>query len=85
MTAALRSVRALHPKKLIGAVAVASADAARAMRQECDAIVCLIVPAEFYAVGQFFEDFHQVTDEDVIEIMRRQRARAVSPPNDRAA
>ena len=41
------------------------------MRQECDAIVCLNVPAEFDAVGQFFEDFSQVTDEEVIEILRQ--------------
>jgi putative phosphoribosyl transferase len=71
MTAALRTLRAKKPKKLIGAVAVASPDAARAMRQECDAIVCLNVPAEFYAVGQFFEDFSQVTDEEVIEILHQ--------------
>ncbi len=57
MTAALRALRARKPKKLIGAVAVASPEAARAMLHECDAMVCLSVPAEFYAVGQFFDDF----------------------------
>lgn len=85
MMAALRSVRAMHPKKLIGAVAVASPDAARAMGRECDAIVCLNVPADFYAVGQYFEDFTQVTDDDVIEIMRRQPSAPASPPGDQAA
>lgn len=70
MTAALRAIRAQAPKKLVGAVAVASAQAARAMRQEADAIVCLSVPAEFYAVGQFFREFEQVSDEDVIKILR---------------
>jgi predicted phosphoribosyltransferase len=70
MMAALRAVRAQHPKKLIGAVAVASPSAARAMRYECDAIVCLMVPAEFAAVGEFFDDFTQVSDEDVIEALR---------------
>jgi len=69
MTAALRAVRARNPKKLVGAVAVASASAVRALRAEADAIVCLNVPAEFYAVGQFFNDFTQVTDEDVIRIL----------------
>ena len=51
------------------AVAVASAQAARAVRQETDAMVCLKVPAEFYAVGQFFREFEQVSDEDVIKIL----------------
>jgi predicted phosphoribosyltransferase len=69
MTAALRAIRARQPKKLVGAVAVASSQAARAMRQEADAMVCLKVPAEFYAVGQFFKEFEQVSDEDVIKIL----------------
>jgi predicted phosphoribosyltransferase len=75
MTVALRAVRARQPKKLVGAVAVASAQAARAMQKEADAMVCLNVPAEFYAVGQFFREFEQVTDEDVIKILAGQEAK----------
>ena len=71
MTAALRAIRARRPKKLVGAVAVASPDAARAMLHECDAMVCLNVPAEFYAVGQFFADFSQVSDDDVVAILKQ--------------
>jgi putative phosphoribosyl transferase len=74
MTAALRAIRRQDPKRLIGAVAVASAMAARAMSHEADAMICLNVPAEFYAVGQFFKDFSQVTDDDVISILRRHDA-----------
>lgn len=70
MIAALRAVRARNPKKLIGAVAVASSGAARAMLHECDALVCLHVPADFSAVGEFFGDFAQVSDQDVIDVMR---------------
>lgn len=72
-TAALRAVRAQQPKKLVGAVAVASPGSARAMLRECDTMVCLNVPAEFYAVGQFFEKFDQVTDDDVVKILRQRR------------
>jgi predicted phosphoribosyltransferase len=75
MTAALRAVRAKNPKKLIGAVAVASTQAARAMLHECDAMVCLNVPADFSAVGQFFNDFDQVSDRDVIEALRQSNAK----------
>jgi putative phosphoribosyl transferase len=71
MTAALRSLRGRQPKKLIGAVAVASPEAARAMLHECDSMVCLNVPADFYSVGQFFDDFDQVTDADVIAILKQ--------------
>lgn len=78
LTAALRAVRARDPKKLVGAVAVASKKAARAMLHECDAMVCLNVPAEFYAVGQFFEDFGQVTDDDVIAILQNSQSKILA-------
>lgn len=71
MTVALRAIRRQSPKKLIAAVAVASPRAARAMSDEADAMVCLKVPADFYAVGQFFKDFSQVTDDDVVAILRQ--------------
>lgn len=78
MTAALRAVRARNPKELVGAVAVASTEAARAMLHECDALICLKIPHEFYAVGQFFNDFSQVTDEDVVEILKKERSKAAA-------
>jgi putative phosphoribosyl transferase len=78
MTAALRSIRRQEPKKLIGAVAVASATAARAIAHEADAMVCLKVPVDFYAVGQFFKNFSQVTDDDVIAILRQHETRAAA-------
>lgn len=75
MTAALRAIRAQKPKKLVGAVAVASPKAARAMLHECDAMVCLKVPHEFYAVGGFFDDFGEVTDEDVVELLKTEKGK----------
>jgi putative phosphoribosyl transferase len=75
MTAALRSIRKSQPKKLVGAVAVASPTAARAISREADAIVCLEVPVEFYAVGEFFADFAQGSDEDVIAILEKREAK----------
>ncbi len=74
MTAALCAIRRQGPKKLIGAVAVASPTAARAIFHEADAMVCLNVPAKFNAVGEFFKNFVQVTDDDVITILRQHEA-----------
>jgi len=65
MIAALRSIRPQKPAKLIAARAVAT------MNQEADEVVCLATSAGFYAVGQFFADFSQVTDEEVTEILAR--------------
>jgi len=78
MIAALRSVRARHPRKLLAAVAVASLPARKLLESECDELVCLECPAEFSAVGQFFNDFSQVSDQQVIDLLtaRQQRISA---------
>ena len=71
MIAALHAVRTRKPAKLIAATAVAPADTLERVGELADEVVCLETPDEFFAVGQFFEDFDQVEDEEVIEILRR--------------
>jgi putative phosphoribosyl transferase len=71
MTAALRALRHSKPQWLVGAAAVAAPGAARAIAREADAIVYLDVPADFYAVGGFFMDFSQVSDEEVTAILQK--------------
>jgi predicted phosphoribosyltransferase len=73
MLAALRAVRARQPKKLIAAAAVAPPATLKRMEAEADEVVCLEVPDVFYAVGQFFEDFSQVSDAEVVAILRQSR------------
>jgi putative phosphoribosyl transferase len=77
MIAALRAVRAKLPAKLVAAVAVAPAETVKRMRAEADEVVCLYAPEYFYAVGQFFEDFSQVSDEQAIALLRRSSAQPV--------
>jgi predicted phosphoribosyltransferase len=69
MISALRAVRARHPQKLIAAMAVAPEATLHRIAKEADEIVCLEAPEVFYAVGEFFEDFSQVSDEEVIAIL----------------
>ena len=71
MLAALRAVRRQRPKKLVAAMAVAPANSLPKMEAEADEIVCLTVPEDFLAVGQFFLDFREVTDEEVVEVLRK--------------
>ena len=78
--AALRSLRAQKPKKLIVATAVAPVASLAKIKPYADDIVCLETPSEFYAVGQFFEDFSQVSDEEVCEILKRPQARSLADP-----
>jgi putative phosphoribosyl transferase len=71
--AALRGVRREKPKRLVLAVPVAPPETIEALRGEADEIICLETPRDFYAVGQFYRDFHQVTDDQVRAILQTER------------
>lgn len=66
MIAALHAVRARAPARLVCAVPVASPDALERVRPYADELVCLYAPDWFSAVGQFYADFRQVDDEEVV-------------------
>jgi len=74
MKAALLSLRKRKPAELVAAVPVAAPEAFAAVGRLADRVVCLSVPEFFMAVGQFYHDFHQVTDEEVIETLRRRES-----------
>jgi predicted phosphoribosyltransferase len=71
MLAAIRAVRARKPRKLVVAVGVAPAQSLASIEDEADEVVCLYAPADFYAVGQFFGDFSEVTDDMVVTALSR--------------
>lgn len=70
MIAALHALRAKRPKKLICAVPVAPPDTLKKVEAYADETVCLYAPEFFYAVGQFYMDFQQVSDREVIELLK---------------
>lgn len=69
MIAALQVILAQEPREVIVAVPVASADRLADIRGWCDDVVCLLTPEDFWAVGQFYADFRQVEDEEVVELL----------------
>ena len=69
--AALRAIRARKPKKLVLAVPVAPTDTIEAMYGEADEIVSLEQHILFGAIGIYYSDFRQISDEEVIEILKR--------------
>lgn len=71
MEAALHATRRARPKSLVLAVPVAPPDTLGRLAREADHTVCLEQPSGFMAVGAFYEDFTQVEDETVIELLRR--------------
>ena len=73
MQAALRSVRRRQPATLIAAVPVASREAIALLRQEADDVVCLSSPGSFGSVGSFYRDFEQVSDAEVVALLKLRR------------
>jgi predicted phosphoribosyltransferase len=69
--AALRAVRKQNPAELVLAVPVAASDALRDLRSEADAIVCLEDHMRFGAIGAYYQDFRQVSDEEVMDLLAR--------------
>ncbi|WP_449560916.1 phosphoribosyltransferase family protein, partial [Mycolicibacterium mageritense] len=67
MIAALRALRAAA--RLVVAVPVGPASVCRELRREADEVICASSPPEFESVGQAFADFHQVSDDEVRELL----------------
>lgn len=67
--AALRWLRTQEPRQLILAIPVCSMQARDALAADADTILCLHCPEHFYAVGQWYADFGQLTDGDVVEAL----------------
>jgi predicted phosphoribosyltransferase len=67
--AAIRSARAQRAARIIVAVAVAPPETIDRLRAEADKVVCLYAPEHFGAVGQFFDDFSEVSDDDVVKLL----------------
>ena len=77
MAAALLEVRAQHPARLVCAAPVASPDAVARVRPLCDEFVCLAVESDFGGVGQFYRDFRQVEDNEVLAMLAANMAASV--------
>jgi len=69
MRAAVAALRKLHPSKIIVAVPAAAPSTCDEFRSEVDEIVCAETPQPFYAVGAWYEDFSQVSDDQVRKML----------------
>lgn len=66
LIAALRAIRARRPSRLVAVAAVAPVETVQRLQQEAEEVVVLYAPALFLAVGEFFQDFRQVSDDEVV-------------------
>lgn len=77
MKAAIQALRHQEPRQIIVAVPVAPASAREEFESYADAFYSLIEPDDFFAVGQFYDDFSQTTDDEVTAILRKFERRSV--------
>lgn len=76
MQVAAHVVRESNPARLIVAVPVAPAETCEKLKSEADEVICLRMPEPFYSVGQWYEDFGQTSDEEVISLLEEARQKA---------
>jgi putative phosphoribosyl transferase len=69
MLAAVRAIRAAGPKSIVVAVPVGPESTCGELAQEADDVVCATMPPGFEAVGQVYDDFHQISDDEVRELL----------------
>ena len=71
MRAAVGALRQQQPARIVIAVPTASPDTSEALKAEADDVICVITPEPFFAVGHWYDDFTQTTDEAVRELLAR--------------
>jgi len=77
--AALRATRARKPGRLVLATPVAPSDTLAALQAEADDIVCLETPAFFGAIGTYYDDFRQISDDEVVTLIASATAGGPTP------
>ena len=78
--ATIELIKKSNPEKIIVAVPVAPPDSIEKIREEVDEVVCLSTPEFFIGVSQFYENFEQVNDEKVIQLLRKSNNRKLETP-----
>jgi putative phosphoribosyl transferase len=82
MRAAVHAVRALGPERLVVAVPVAARQTCEQLRAEVDELVCADTPEPFHAVGLWYDDFTQTSDDEVRDLLARAGAPSLSASAD---
>lgn len=83
--AALRALRRRGPKRIVLAVPVAPAETVAELRGEADEVICLDTPADFGAIGFFYMDFSQTSDDEVTALLRAAKPSASKEDNKAAS
>jgi putative phosphoribosyl transferase len=79
MHVAAIAIKQQHPKKIIAAVPVSAPETCDKFKVEVDEIICAQTPRPFTAVGLWYQNFSQTTDEEVQNLLQRAAERETSP------
>jgi predicted phosphoribosyltransferase len=71
LISAVEAIRKSSPKKIIIAVPVSPPETGRKLKRIADEFICLATPSDFFGVGQYYYDFSQVEDEEVIQFLKQ--------------
>ncbi|HIQ29811.1 MAG TPA: phosphoribosyltransferase, partial [Candidatus Caldiarchaeum subterraneum] len=71
--AAMKYVRKLGADRVLVAVPVAPPETVEKIKREADEVICLYTPSDFYAIGQFYDNFEQTTDDEVVKLLNLAR------------
>lgn len=67
---ALDFIKSQNPQKVVVAIPVAPEDSLKEIKNKVNDLICLNIPDRFFAVGQFYDQFDQVSDEEVVELLK---------------
>jgi len=84
LLAALYAIKRASPRYMVLAVPVAPPDTLQKLAEHVDEVICLSSPEDFHAVGEYYADFEQTTDEEVISLLRKQRTRMLAERHEMA-
>lgn len=82
LLAALYALKRASPRHIVLAVPVAPPDTLQKLAVQVDEVVCLAAPVDFRAVGAYYDNFDQTSDEEVIALLRNQRTRMLAERHD---
>jgi putative phosphoribosyl transferase len=80
MRVAVAALRQEHPAQIVVAVPIAPPETCETLRREADDVVCAVTPEPFYAVGLWYADFRETTDDEVRDLLERARSELAPAP-----
>ncbi|MGA3268803.1 MAG: phosphoribosyltransferase [Verrucomicrobiota bacterium] len=81
MQAAVKALREQHAKRIVVAVPVAAPESCEQSKEQVDDMICALTPEPFYAVGFWYQDFSQTTDEEVRELLESAHEQVAAHPH----